>query len=535
MPTIEDLGQQVKAKYPGVYDDLPNADLGLRIQKKFPGAYDDFRANPALGKIERNMSVDVGDALPKSKLDETNGGFPESATPAKPIIPVERALEVGSEPGVGPKLQAASMIGRGAAAAVSPIAAPAAAIASPVAVPGAVAGGTLAGTAAHNALEGTDLHQGYKDTIEDVAGLAGGALGAKGLGEIASHLGGLVDLAQKASGNPTLRDAIGIISPRLKNVMSMVSRGANLYQALKGAGISSEELDAASTLAKHAEGPMGGPTPASTAKEPPVPEAPNPETSDFFSRTNGTYQPKTETKPSPAQQILSAMNPEDEANRAALRAKDVADQDARTQSRKADDVNATYVPRDPLVEARRFIQSADPNEPLSVSQIQRNFRLGYGAAKDLLNKNRPGWNAKATDTEELPTKTDADVKIATPPGVRTPGLADKGGLTPNEIANRAAKVSSEGPAVMGALKASGMDISDLQDPTVRTAIKQVTKKVTGRAWSDDTIDAFEAKFAPKGTPVPPVRKGPAATEPEDYSDLLAASIEKLAAAKKGPK
>jgi hypothetical protein len=42
MPTLEDLGQKVKAKYPGQYDDLPDADLGAKVKAKFPGAYDDF-------------------------------------------------------------------------------------------------------------------------------------------------------------------------------------------------------------------------------------------------------------------------------------------------------------------------------------------------------------------------------------------------------------------------------------------------------------------------------------------------------------
>jgi hypothetical protein len=41
MPTIEDLGRKVKAKYPGIYDDLSDTELGERIKAKYPG-YDDF-------------------------------------------------------------------------------------------------------------------------------------------------------------------------------------------------------------------------------------------------------------------------------------------------------------------------------------------------------------------------------------------------------------------------------------------------------------------------------------------------------------
>lgn len=42
MATVIDLGQKVKAKYPGQYDDLSDAEVGLKVQQKFPGQYDDF-------------------------------------------------------------------------------------------------------------------------------------------------------------------------------------------------------------------------------------------------------------------------------------------------------------------------------------------------------------------------------------------------------------------------------------------------------------------------------------------------------------
>jgi len=42
MPTIEELGQKVKGKYPGVYDDISDTDLGVKVKAKYPGAYDDF-------------------------------------------------------------------------------------------------------------------------------------------------------------------------------------------------------------------------------------------------------------------------------------------------------------------------------------------------------------------------------------------------------------------------------------------------------------------------------------------------------------
>jgi len=42
MPTIIDLGQKVKIKYPGVYDDLSDDELGRKVKLKYPGAYNDF-------------------------------------------------------------------------------------------------------------------------------------------------------------------------------------------------------------------------------------------------------------------------------------------------------------------------------------------------------------------------------------------------------------------------------------------------------------------------------------------------------------
>ena len=47
MATVAELGQKVKAKYPGQYDDMPDVLLGQKIKLKFPGQYDDFSDTPA--------------------------------------------------------------------------------------------------------------------------------------------------------------------------------------------------------------------------------------------------------------------------------------------------------------------------------------------------------------------------------------------------------------------------------------------------------------------------------------------------------
>jgi len=42
MPTINELGQKVKAKYPGAYDGLSDDEVGRRVKAKYPGAYTNF-------------------------------------------------------------------------------------------------------------------------------------------------------------------------------------------------------------------------------------------------------------------------------------------------------------------------------------------------------------------------------------------------------------------------------------------------------------------------------------------------------------
>lgn len=46
MPTLAELGQKVKTKYPGQYDDLSDDDVARKVQAKFPGQYDDFTGSP---------------------------------------------------------------------------------------------------------------------------------------------------------------------------------------------------------------------------------------------------------------------------------------------------------------------------------------------------------------------------------------------------------------------------------------------------------------------------------------------------------
>lgn len=47
MATVSDLGRRIKAKYPGIYDDLPDDEVGRRIKTKYPESYGDFSDRPS--------------------------------------------------------------------------------------------------------------------------------------------------------------------------------------------------------------------------------------------------------------------------------------------------------------------------------------------------------------------------------------------------------------------------------------------------------------------------------------------------------
>jgi hypothetical protein len=42
MATVQELGDKIKAKYPGSYDDMDSVELGRKTKLKYPGSYDDF-------------------------------------------------------------------------------------------------------------------------------------------------------------------------------------------------------------------------------------------------------------------------------------------------------------------------------------------------------------------------------------------------------------------------------------------------------------------------------------------------------------
>lgn len=85
MPTLDELGQRVKAKYPGAYDDMPDAEVGRRVQARFPGAYDDFTGttppSPAPSPSPANASLPVPNQIDPQLTQEVNTFLDTPATP----------------------------------------------------------------------------------------------------------------------------------------------------------------------------------------------------------------------------------------------------------------------------------------------------------------------------------------------------------------------------------------------------------------------------------------------------------------------
>lgn len=76
MPQGQTLAQMVRAKYPGVYDDLSDTDLESKVTAKYPGVYDDVPKSAA-GQPERGVldrALEVGKGMGKSVLGVVEAG-----------------------------------------------------------------------------------------------------------------------------------------------------------------------------------------------------------------------------------------------------------------------------------------------------------------------------------------------------------------------------------------------------------------------------------------------------------------------------
>lgn len=108
MPSILELGQKVKAKYPGQYDDMDDHELGMKVKTKYPDAYGDFSDDEA--------------AAPDTAMAA-------SPSPAATPVPEQQGLHVSNEMVRG----AGGMLGgMMAGAELSPAAAAAGSVLGPV-------------------------------------------------------------------------------------------------------------------------------------------------------------------------------------------------------------------------------------------------------------------------------------------------------------------------------------------------------------------------------------------------------------------
>ncbi len=78
MPTIIELGQQVKAKYPQ-YKDMDDAELGRSVKAKYPGSYDDYLDAPTSGIS----------ASPKSQVPTPSSS---NLSPTSDVVPEKSGL-----------------------------------------------------------------------------------------------------------------------------------------------------------------------------------------------------------------------------------------------------------------------------------------------------------------------------------------------------------------------------------------------------------------------------------------------------------
>ena len=83
MPQAQTLAQKVKAKYPGVYDDIADAELEAKVKAKYPGVYDDVpttpvaTSQPSSGGGLLDTAVEFGKGVLKAPLAivETGGNL----------------------------------------------------------------------------------------------------------------------------------------------------------------------------------------------------------------------------------------------------------------------------------------------------------------------------------------------------------------------------------------------------------------------------------------------------------------------------
>lgn len=171
MATVAELGQKIKGKHPGVYDDLSDEDLGRKVMAKYPNAYADF-SDSSGGKP---IIIPPSQGYPEPKLMKATN----------PLI--SRGLEL---------LPAAGGLAGG--------------LLGSELGPGAIGTAGLGGAAGEAIRQGI-LNQGYGKPVSPL-GIAG-----QGLGQAAAEATGfgLAKLAGAAA-RPLMRKSLGVVSTLAK-------------------------------------------------------------------------------------------------------------------------------------------------------------------------------------------------------------------------------------------------------------------------------------------------------------------------------
>lgn len=99
MPTISELGQRVKARHPGVYDDLPDDEVGRRVQAKYPGKYDDFADSGQVAMSPLAAPRAATEAAPEDPFTATLGRVAVESLPSTVGFLGESIGTLGGYPG----------------------------------------------------------------------------------------------------------------------------------------------------------------------------------------------------------------------------------------------------------------------------------------------------------------------------------------------------------------------------------------------------------------------------------------------------
>lgn len=178
--TIIDLGQKVKAKYPGTYDNLDDAEVGRRVQAKYP-QYSQFMDVPkdapptSVIPQELQKQPDGKDLLEKLENGIHDGSFPG------PMMVVNGIKQLaGSVPAFAnnAKARGAADVLEGVGKVASPLGIVGAAMApatGALAVGGGMLGQKLASLAANKLGASPDTER----LVGDLGGIAGGMSGAQ--------------------------------------------------------------------------------------------------------------------------------------------------------------------------------------------------------------------------------------------------------------------------------------------------------------------------------------------------------------------